>query len=108
MYKNEAFKRILTKLIQFLILPANPLYRPKCTVLELSTHNITRMNTRSTPTATCGRAFSIINTLHMTCRIWLASKAVPGSRITGLETCPASTHTMLGYSSSPKSDISLA
>jgi len=45
---------------------------------------------------------------HMTWRISDASKAVPGKRITGAETCPASTQIMLGYSSSPKSWISLA
>lgn len=45
---------------------------------------------------------------HITCKIWLASKAVPGNRITGLDTCPDSTHTIFGYSSSPKSDSSFA
>lgn len=45
---------------------------------------------------------------HITCNIWLASNAVPGIRMTGLETCPDSTHTIFGYSSSPKSESSLA
>lgn len=43
-----------------------------------------------------------------TWRIWLASKAVPGKRITGVDTCPASTQSMFGYSSSPRSPISRA
>lgn len=50
----------------------------------------------------------IVEQIYMTCSIWLASKAVPGRRITGLDTCPDSTHTIFGYSSSPKSDISFA
>ena len=45
---------------------------------------------------------------HMTCKISDASNAVLGSRITGLDTWPASTQTIFGYSSSPKSWISLA
>lgn len=43
-----------------------------------------------------------------TCSIWLASKAVPGNSMTGLLTCPLSTHIMLGNSSSPKSGMSRA
>lgn len=45
---------------------------------------------------------------NLTCSIWLASKAVPGSSIMGVATRPASTQTMLGNSSSPKSGISFA
>ena len=45
---------------------------------------------------------------YMTCSIWLASKTVPGGSTMGEVTCPASTHTMLGNSSSPKSGISFA
>lgn len=45
--------------------------------------------------------------LMLTCNIWLASKAVPGRRTTGLETCPDSTQIIFGYSSSPKSGTSL-
>ena len=45
---------------------------------------------------------------HITCKIWLASKAVPGSNMTGLLTCPLSTHIMFGNSSSPKSGMSRA
>jgi hypothetical protein len=44
----------------------------------------------------------------LTCNIWLASNAVPGNKMTGLDTWPDSTHTMFGNSSSPKSEISLA
>ena len=46
--------------------------------------------------------------LTITWRICEASNAVPGSSSTGDETWPASTHTMLGYSSSPKSGVSRA
>ena len=46
--------------------------------------------------------------IHMTWRICVASKAVPGRRTTGAETWPDSTQIMLGYSSSPKSCISRA
>jgi hypothetical protein len=42
----------------------------------------------------------------LTCNIWLASNAVPGSKMTGLDTWPDSTQTMLGNSSAPKSEIS--
>lgn len=44
----------------------------------------------------------------ITWRICEASKAVPGRRSTGDDTWPASTQTMLGYSSSPKSGVSRA
>lgn len=44
----------------------------------------------------------------MTCKIWEASKAVPGNNRTGDDTWPASTHTIFGYSSSPKSGVSRA
>lgn len=46
--------------------------------------------------------------LTITWRICEASKAVPGRSSTGDETWPASTQTMLGYSSSPKSGVSRA
>lgn len=57
----------------------------------------------------CGNGlFGQTQTSWLTCNIWLASNAVPGSKMTGLETWPDSTHTMLGNSSSPKSEISFA
>jgi hypothetical protein len=57
----------------------------------------------------CGNGLSgQTQTSRLTCNIWLASNAVPGSKMTGLDTWPDSTHTMLGNSSSPKSEISFA
>lgn len=46
--------------------------------------------------------------LTSTCKTWLASKVVPGLRIIGCVTCPDSTHIIFGYSSLPKSAMSLA
>lgn len=46
--------------------------------------------------------------IMLTWSIWLASNAVPGNKMTGLDTWPASTHNIFGYSSSPKSAISRA
>lgn len=50
------------------------------------------------------------NTLifYITWRLWLASKAVPGWSTKGVVTLPASTHSMFGHSSGPKSGSSLA